>query len=123
MKKTITSILIAATAVATLGGVASAQESFFDGEIDPYGRVMYDQFGDVHYTDPYATDSMVDAYGNVIYREQGEFDPYYGNGDFGHLYTQDPTANFDSSSTFSSTYVPYEQPADSHEAFINWIYE
>ena len=123
MKKTLTSLLIAATAITTLGGVASAQENFWDGEIDPYGRVMYDQFGDVHYTDPYATDSMVDMYGNVIHTDQGQFDPFYGNGNFQELYTQDPTANYDWSTPSVTSDVPYAQPADSHEAFINSIWE
>lgn len=123
MKKTLTSLFIAAAALTTLGGAASAQEDFFDGEIDPYGRVMYDEFGNVHHTDPYATDSMVDAYGNVIYREEGQFDPYYGTGDYGHLYTQDPTAPYDWSTSSTVPDVPYAQPADSHEEFINWIHQ
>ena len=128
MKKTFTSLFVAATAFASLGGVASAQENFWDGEIDPYGRVMYDQFGDVHYADPYATDSMVDIYGNVISTDNGQFDPYYGGGDYQHLFTQDPTSSYYETPAFETPsyeapYVPYAQPEDSHQAFINSIYE
>lgn len=109
--------LVALTAV----GAASAQDSGYwaEGSISAWGMEMYDQYGNSHFVDPYAYDSQVDLYGNVYSSDSGYFDPQIGMED---LYHTNPYAT-DYGSTSSSTYVPYENPVDSHQSFINSIWE
>ena len=111
--------LVALTAV----GAASAQDSGYwaEGSISAWGMEMYDQYGNSHFVDPYAYDSQVDLYGNVYSSDSGYFDPQIGMED---LYHTNPYAtDYGSTSSSSSTYVPYANPVDSHQSFINSIWE
>lgn len=91
------------------------------GVIDPYGLQMTDQWGNIHYTDPYAYDSQVDMYGNVITSDSGMLDPSLDYYDL----TPVPNPYYDNATSGSSnsTYVPYTNPTDSHQSFINSIWE
>ena len=102
---------------------AFAQDYNNWGVIDPFGLQMEDQWGNIHYADPYAYDSQVDAYGNVISSDYGYLEPSL---DYFELTPVQPSWNSGSSSYdsgSSSTYVPYTNPTDSHQSFINSIWE
>ncbi|KCZ93430.1 hypothetical protein [Hyphomonas johnsonii] len=116
--KTAAAVIVALSAFA---GAASAQDYGYwaEGSISPWGMEMYDQYGDSHYVDPYAYDSQVDNYGNVYSSYSGEMDPSIGMYDLSPI-SPNP---YDYSSGGSSTYVPYENPVDSHQSFINSIWE
>ncbi len=87
--------------------------------IDPYGLQMQDQWGNTHYTDPYAYDSQVDMYGNVISSDYGQLDP---SQDFYDL-TPVPYDSGSGFSTSGGTYVPYTNPKNSQQSFINSVWE
>lgn len=74
--KTLIKTAIAAIVAASAAASATAQDSSNWNGIDPFGVPMVDQFGDIHYVDPYAYDSRVDAYGNVYSDYNGEMNPY-----------------------------------------------
>lgn len=116
-KKIAIAAALSVTSAMTVG-VAAAQDYMTWNDIDPYGSLMYDQWGNEHRVDPYAYDSVVDIYGNVYSSDYGidnSLDTY-------DLTFNNPTAStWDTGS--SSTYVPYESPVDSHQAFINSIWE
>ncbi len=121
--KTIIKKIATVTILLCTAGSAFAQDYNNWGVIDPYGLQMQDQWGNIHYTNPYAYDSQVDAYGNVIYSENGYLEPSL---DYYELTPVQPSWNsgstgYDSGS--SSTYVPYANPTDSHQSFINSIWE
>ncbi|MEQ9434216.1 hypothetical protein, partial [Hyphomonas sp.] len=88
-----------------------------EGSISPWGMEMYDDYGNSHFVDPYAYDSQADIYGNIYSSDSGYMDPQIGMSD---LYSTNPYAADTGS---SSTYVPYENPVDSHQSFINSIWE
>ena len=113
--RTLTAI---AAATVCLTGIASAQDYNDWSSISPYGLEMQDQYGGIHYVDPYAYDSQVDVYGNVYSSYGYEMDPGLG------MYDLTPAWQDNSySSGSSSTYGPYENPVDSHQSFINSIWE
>ncbi len=124
--KTIASVAILACAATS----SFAQDYNNWSNIDPYGMQMQDQWGNVHYVDPYAYDSQVDAYGNVISNYHGQLD---SNLDYYDLQTVQPSwdsgyssgysSGFSSGSSTIDTYVPYTNPTDSHQSFINAIWE
>jgi len=121
MKRTLKSLAIAVAALTALAGTAAAQDYNNWGVIDPYGLQMEDEWGNIHYVDPYAHDSQVDIYGNVISSDYGQLDPSL---DFHDLTPVQPDTSWSVEPlTGDDTYVPYVQPADSHEAFINSIWE
>ena len=70
--------LSASATAALLAGAASAQDYNDWSTISPYGVEMLDQFGYVHYVDPYAYDSQVDIYGNVYSNYNYSMDPSVG---------------------------------------------
>ncbi len=116
---------IATAAALTLGaGLASANDFDNWGVIDPYGLQQVDQYGNIYYTDPYAYDSVVDAYGNVISNYNGTIEPASGYYD---LTPVQPAGGYSSYGSYgassSSTYVPYPNATDSHQKFINAIWE
>lgn len=118
MDKTIRKIAAAAVLL-TVSGLVAAQDYNNWGVIDPYGLQMQDQWGNIHYTNPYAYDSQVDMYGNVIYSDQGTLDQ---SQDYYDL-TPVPSASTYSAPVSSGSYVPYTNPVDSHQSFINSIWE
>lgn len=76
---TISKLALSATAAAAvIAGAASAQDYNDWSTISPYGLEMVDQFGNVHYVDPYAYDSQVDNYGNVYSNYNYSMDPSVG---------------------------------------------
>jgi hypothetical protein len=111
--------LTAALSIATLTsvGAASAQDYMGWVDIDPYGSLMYDQWGNEHRVDPFAYDTQVDIYGNQISSYNGTLDPGLSTYDltFTNPYASTPTV--------TDTYVPYSNPTDSHQSFINSIWE
>ena len=114
--------LITSVAVLCAASTSFAQDYNNWGVIDPYGLQMQDQWGNIHYTNPYAYDSQVDIHGNVVYSENGYLDQSL---DYYELTPVQPSYNsgYDTGSTGSSTYVPYANPTDSHQSFINSIWE
>ncbi|WP_370336437.1 hypothetical protein [Parvularcula marina] len=77
--KTISKLALSAIAATTvIAGAASAQDYSDWSTISPYGLEMVDQFGNVHYVDPYAYDSQVDNYGNVYSNYNYSMDPSVG---------------------------------------------
>tara|TARA_R110000850_G_C9721228_1_gene442283 strand:+ start:298 stop:657 length:360 start_codon:yes stop_codon:yes gene_type:complete len=119
MKTFTKSALIALVALTGALGTASAQDSGYwaEGSISPWGMEMYDDYGNSHFVDPYAYDSQADIYGNIYSSDSGYMDPQIGMSD---LYSTNPYA---ADTGTSSTYVPYENPVDSHQSFINSIWE
>lgn len=128
--KTIASAAVLACAATT----AMAQDYNNWGVIDPYGMQMQDQWGNTHYVDPYAYDSQVDIYGNVISSYHGNLDSsldYYDlqpvqpdwNSGYSSGYSGGYSSGLSSGSSTIDTYVPYTNPTDSHQSFINAIWE
>ena len=121
---------IATAALLTCVATSALSQDYNEwGAIDPYGMQMQDQWGNTHYVDPYAYDSQVDMYGNVVSSYDGYMDPSLNYYD---LQPVQPSWNSGYSSGFSSgsstsgaidTYVPYSNPTDSHQSFINAIWE
>ena len=125
---------IATSAFLTCAATSAFSQDYNNwGVIDPYGMQMQDQWGNLHYVDPYAYDSQVDMYGNVISSYHGQLDPSL---DYSNLQPVQPSWNGGYSSGYSSgfssssstsgvidTYVPYSNPSNSHESFINAIWE
>ncbi|MEN1728953.1 MAG: hypothetical protein AAGJ52_10995 [Pseudomonadota bacterium] len=131
MKTVIKTIATAALLTCT-AATAFAQDYNNWGVIDPYGMQMQDQWGNVHYVDPYAYDSQVDMYGNVISSYHTNLDPslnYYDlqpvQPSWNSGYSGGYSSGFSSGSTSGviDTYVPYTNPSNSHESFINAIWE
>ncbi|MGI9326153.1 MAG: hypothetical protein ACR2PZ_13095 [Pseudomonadales bacterium] len=121
MTTTLKTLALAAV-LTCVSGVAAAQDYNNWGVIDPYGLQMQDQWGGIHYTDPYAYDSQVDIYGNVITSDYGQLDPsldYYDLTPVPGAYSNGSSG----SSASGGTYVPYTNPTDSHQSFINSIWE
>ncbi|MEM9738558.1 MAG: hypothetical protein AAF829_01725 [Pseudomonadota bacterium] len=121
---TATKIALAALALVTAAtGTASAQDYNDWSTISPWGLEMVDQFGNTHYVDPWAHDSQVDAYGNVYSDYYGQMDNSVGMYDLTPSWTDDTSTGWasDSSSYYDS--APYASPSNSHEAFINSIYD
>lgn len=120
--KSIMKKITAAAALTLFANVSSAADYNNWGVIDPYGLQQVDQFGNIYYTDPYAYDSQVDIYGNVISSDYGTLAPSL---DYYDLTPVQPySSGYGSYGTSStSTYVPYNNPKDSHEKFINAIWE
>ncbi|KCZ93406.1 hypothetical protein [Hyphomonas johnsonii] len=124
MKAVIKTFAAASAALAILAGTAAAQDYNNWGEISPWGSTMVDEWGNEHYVDPYAYDSQVDMYGNVISSYNGELDPSLDYYDLTPVQPgYDYSGGYGSGGSTSSSDLPYSQPADSHEAFINSIYE
>ncbi len=115
---------IALVALTSLVGAASAQDSGYwaEGSISPWGMEMFDEYGNSHFVNPYAYDSQADIYGNIYSSDSGYLDPQIGMSD---LYHTNPYAtDYGSSSTSTyEPYVPYANPVDSHQSFINSIWE
>lgn len=114
--------IITVAGLTLFANTALAQDYNNWGVIDPYGLQQMDQWGNIHYTDPYAYDSQVDAYGNVISSHSGMMD---SSPDYYELTPVQPSGSYGSysSGSSSSTYVPYPGTTDSHKSFINSIYE
>ncbi len=115
-------VVLAATA---LTGAAAAQDYNDWSSISPYGLEMQDQFGDIHYVDPYAYDSQVDVYGNVYSSYSGELDPGIGLYDLTPAW-QDNSSSWGTPSTDSWSYLdsnPYAGATTSHEKFLESIWE
>ena len=121
--KTLIKTAVAAIIAVSAAASAAAQDYTNWNGIDPYGVPMVDQFGDIHYVDPYAYDSQVDAYGNVHSSYTGELEP---NGidmyDLTHAYpdtstTADPYewSEYDSSA--------YTSESSSSTSSTDWIWE
>lgn len=104
--------------IAALTGVArpaSAQMIY-----DPWSGMSYDASG--CYSDGYNS-CYVDNYGDV--HGSYDIDPstYYYD-DYSYYTPLDSSNNYYAPSTAPvDTYVPYESPSNSHEAFINSIWE
>lgn len=76
---TIAKLALAASAAAALtAGAANAQDYTDWSTMSAYGLEMVDQFGNIHYVDPYAYDSQVDIYGNVYSNYNYGMDPSIG---------------------------------------------
>ncbi len=114
--------IITVAGLTLLTNAATAQDYNDWGVIDPYGLQQTDQWGNIHYTDPYAYDSQVDAYGNVISSDSGTMDSSQNYYDLTPVQTGGSYGGYSSGST-SSTYVPYPNTTDSHKSFINSIWE
>ena len=114
--------IITVAGLTLFAGAAVAQDYNNWGVIDPYGLQQMDQYGNIHYTDPYAYDSQVDAYGNVISNGSGMMDSSPG---YYELTPTQPGGYYGgpSSGSTSSTYVPYPGTTDSHKSFINSIWD
>lgn len=119
MKTNLKSI-ITVVGLTLIAGTAAAQDYNNWGVIDPYGLQQTDQWGNIHYTNPYAYDSQVDAYGNVISSDSGMMDPSL---DYYDLTPVQPSGYYGGSSSTSSSSVPYPNTTDSHQSFINSIWE
>jgi len=114
--------LVSLVVLAMFASSASAADYNNWGVIDPYGLQQQDEWGNIYYTDPYAYDSQVDIYGNVISSDSGMLDPSLDYYDLTPV--QPDTYNgYSTGGSSSSTYVPYANPVDSHQSFINSIWE
>lgn len=112
--------IITVAGLTLFANAAIAQDYNNWGVIDPYGLQQMDQWGNIHYTNPYAYDSQVDAYGNVISSDGGMMD---SSPDYYELTPVQPSGYYGSSGSTSSTYVPYPNTTDSHKSFINSIWD
>ncbi|MEM0986015.1 MAG: hypothetical protein AAGJ32_07195 [Pseudomonadota bacterium] len=115
---------IAAVAFAAAGaGAASAQDYNDWSSISPWGLEMQDQYGDIHYVDPYAYDSQVDIYGNVYSDYNGEMDPSIGMYDLTPAWQDN---SYDTGSEYSwSEYdsSAYSTGSSSSTSDSSWIWE
>jgi len=123
MKLAFKALAISAAAAFAIAGAAAAQDYNNWGVIDNSGLQMEDQWGNTHYVDPYAYDSQVDIYGNVISSDYGQLDPSLDYYELTPVQPDTSYGGYDYGSTTTDTYVPYESPSNSHESFINSIYE
>ena len=116
--KTLIKTAIAAIIAASAAGTAAAQDyQNWDGMTN-WGVPMYDQFGDVHYVDPYAYDSQVDMYGNVVSDYNGEMNPYnLGMSELTHAY---PNNSYNSG--YNSGYVAPSYSAPSFNEYDSTAY-
>ncbi|MEM7766793.1 MAG: hypothetical protein AAF253_04815 [Pseudomonadota bacterium] len=77
--RTLAKLALAAFALTTAqAGTAAAQDYNDWSSISPYGLEMQDEYGNIHYVDPYAYDSQADIYGNVYSDYSGTMDPAIG---------------------------------------------
>ncbi len=115
-------IAFAATA---LTGAAAAQDYNDWSSISPYGLEMQDQYGGIHYVDPYAYDSQVDVYGNVYSSYNYDLEPGIGLYDLTPAW-QDNSGGWGATTTDSFSYLdtnPYAGATTSHEKFLESIWE
>ena len=115
--------LAALATIATLAVIPSAHAQMdWDGAWIAGGEIyMTDNLGNGYWADPYAESAWVDSYGNVMNDYSGTFDD---SGLSWNQLTPDTSMGCGSYDTgYSSTYVPYENPVDSHQSFINSIWE
>ncbi len=115
--------IITVASLTLFANAAIAQDYNNWGVIDPYGLQQVDQWGNIHYTDPYAYDSQVDIYGNVISSGSGMMDPSLDYYNLTPVQSGGSYGGYSSGSTTSSTYVPYPGTTDSHKSFINSIWK
>ena len=120
--KTLKTLIIAAVSLAAAAGIASAQDYMDWSSISPYGLEMQDQYGDIHYVDPYAYDSQVDIYGNVYSSYGYEMQPGIGMYDLTPAWQDNSFSTGTSSSTYFDT-NPYAGATDSHSKFLESIWE
>lgn len=100
-------------------GVASAQDYNDWSSISPWGLEMQDEYGDIHYVDPYAYDSQVDIYGNVYSDYTGQMDPGIGMYDLTPAW-QDNSGygGYDAGSSYS--WSEYDSSAYTSTESDNW---
>ena len=114
--------LAAFAGLATLAIAPAHAQMNWDGAWMTGGEIlMTDEYGNNYWADAWAENAYVDNQGNV-------YNDYTGTYDNSGLYYNDLTPDYSYGSGgydsgYDSTYVPYENPADSHEAFINSIWE
>ena len=122
--KTLIKTAFAALAVAAAAtGTAAAQDSSNWAGIDPFGVPMVDQFGDIHYVDPYAYDSQVDMHGNVYSSYTGEMNPYnLGMSDLTHAYpdTSYNSGYYNTPSYSAPSFSEYDSTAYTMKESSNW---
>jgi hypothetical protein len=114
--------LAALALVAATVTTASAQDYQDWSSLSPYGLEMVDEFGNVHYVDPYAYDSQVDIYGNVTSSYGYEMDPSLGMSDLTPAWQDNTTWGTSDSSSYYDT-NPYAGATTSHEQFLESIWE
>lgn len=75
---TLTKLAFSSIALALASGTAASQDYNDWSTMTSLGLEMQDEFGNIHYVDPFAYDSQVDLYGNVYSNDYYQMQPTPG---------------------------------------------